>query len=115
MLLMTLLWLNQAYAEQDGIFILYSAEWNIPRTTQSITSMPAVKQAVRAYEETPLATIQLRYAGGDEGTLWATELRSWLVALGIAAAHIDMLPGARNTDQLELRVVSSPLRSRAQD
>lgn len=113
-LLCILLALPMAHAEQDGVFVLSNAEWNIPRTTQSVIAIPAIRQAVQAYEATSLATIQLRYAGGDEGTLWANELRSWLVALGIASADIDLLPGARDPGQLELRVVSSPLRSQAQ-
>jgi len=102
-------------AAAEDVFVLRSAQWNIPRTTQSVIGMPAVSQAVKAYETTPLATIQLRYAGGDEGTLWASELRSWLVALGIASAHIDLFPGAKETGQLEIRVISSPLRGRSQN
>lgn len=112
LLMLPLLLLNPVSAAQENVFILSSAQWNVPRTTQSVIGMPAIRQAVKAYEETPLATIQLRYAGGDEGTLWANELRSWLVALGIASADIDLLPGAKQTDQLEIRVVSNPLRSR---
>lgn len=97
--------LQPGYAQDGAVFILKASDWNVPRTTQTILGMPAVRQTVRAYNKNPKAKIQIRYPGGDEGTLWAAELRSWLVALGIASEHIELLPGSRDAGSLELQVM----------
>jgi hypothetical protein len=98
--------LTPAQAQEPPVFILKASEWNVPRTTETILSMPALRQTVQAYNKHPKAKIQIHYPGGDEGTLWATELRSWLVSLGIASSHIELLPGSRNDGQLELQVIT---------
>ena len=97
--------LTPGYAQEPDAFILKFSEWNIPRTSETILAMPALSQTVQAYNKHPKARIQIRYPGGDEGTLWAAELRSWLVALGIASQHIELLPGSRAPGQLELQVI----------
>ena len=97
------------YAQAPAVFILKASEWNVPRTTESILAMPALRQTVQAYNKNPTARIQIHYPGGDEGTLWATELRSWLISLGIASQHIELLPGSRDPGQVELQVNSPPV------
>jgi len=99
-------------AQEQEVYVLKTSEWNVPRTTDSILAMPALKKTVQAFSKHPGAIIQVHYPGGDEGTLWATELRSWLVALGIASRHIELLPGSHDPDQLELQVIP-PSRVRA--
>jgi len=100
-------------AEEQDIFILSAGEWNVPRTTETILAMPALQKSVQAYNKKTDARIQIRYPGGDEGTLWAHELRSWYVSLGIASQHIELLPGSRDPGQLEITVVSTPGYQRA--
>ncbi|MBI1422696.1 MAG: hypothetical protein GC149_04445 [Gammaproteobacteria bacterium] len=102
---LALLWFTSAYAQNPEVHILSDADWNVPRTNESILKMPALVQTMRDYDEHPDAKIQIRYPGGDEGTLWANEVRSWLVALGVASRHIELLPGSRKDGQLELQVM----------
>lgn len=102
-----------ASAEEQNVFILSASEWNVPRTTEAILSMPALQQTMQAYSKLSDPKIQIRYPGGDEGTLWAHELRSWFVSLGIASSHIELLPGSRDPGQLELQVINLPVRGRA--
>jgi hypothetical protein len=97
------------HAQEPTVFILKASEWNVPRTSEAILAMPALGQTVKVYSKNPKAQIQIHYPGGDEGTLWATELRSWLVSLGIASQHIELLPGSRDPGQLELEVISPSL------
>ena len=92
-------------AKQAPVYVLSASDWNVPRTSKSILSMPALQHTMQAYNKNPKATIQIHYPGGDEGTLWATELRSWLVALGIASTHIELSPGSRDAATLELQVM----------
>jgi len=102
-------------AQEANEFVLRSSEWNVPRTNDSILAMPALKKTVQAFSKYPGARIQIRYPGGDEGSLWATELRSWLVALGIASRHIELLPGSHDPEQLELQVIPPPTRDRVDE
>lgn len=95
-------------SEEAPVYILKAGEWNVPRTTTTILQMPALQHTIQAYNNQPKATIQIHYPGGDEGTLWASELRSWLVSLGVASRHIELLPGSRKAGQLELQVIAPP-------
>ena len=95
-------------AQDSPVYILKASEWNVPRTTAAILHMPALRHTIQAYNKQPKATIQIHYPGGDEGTLWASELRSWLVSLGVASRHIELMPGSRKGGQLELQVVTPP-------
>jgi len=93
-------------AQASPTYVLTQSAWSVPRTTQSVLAMPALQKTVRAYDKHPKSHIQIHYPGGDEGTLWAAELRSWLVSLGVASRHIELLPGTRKSGQLELQVVT---------
>lgn len=95
-----------AWADKATIYILTSSEWNVPRTPRTVLSMPALRKTIQAYDSHKESRIQIHYPGGDEGTLWASELRGWLVSLGVASAHIDLLPGTRKPGQLELQIVT---------
>lgn len=98
--------MNLSQAQDSPLFVLSASEWNVPRTSKSVLAMPALRKTIQAYDKQTGARIQIHYPGGDEGTLWASELRSWLVSLGISSRHIDLLPGTRKPGQLELQVVS---------
>jgi hypothetical protein len=97
--------LSRGYAQEPAVFILKASEWNVPRSSEAILAMPALRETMQAYSKQPKAQIQIHYPGGDEGTLWVTELRSWLVSLGIASTHIELLPGSRDPGQIEIQVV----------
>jgi hypothetical protein len=100
-------------ASAQDIETLSQAQWNIPRSATTIIGMSAIQNTVRKYQASNGSRIHIRYAGGDEGTLWVNELRSWLVSLGVPSSDIELLPGASNPEQLELRVVN-PLKSSRQ-
>ncbi|HID49327.1 MAG TPA: hypothetical protein EYP40_06925 [Chromatiales bacterium] len=54
---------------------------------------------------TPGGRLLLRYPGGDAGTLWMNELRSWLVSLGVPSHRIETVPGSPDTGIIELEVL----------
>jgi hypothetical protein len=93
-------------AQEAPVYVLTASDWNVPRTTEAILHMPALQHTLQDYDKHPNAKIQIHYPGGDEGTLWAAELRSWLVSLGVASKHIELLPGSRKDGQLELQVMT---------
>ena len=99
--------LNISYA-QDSPFILTDEQWNVPRTELAILNMPTLQSILQAYQKTnESGRLLIKYPGGDEGTLWASELRGWLVSLGIASNHIELVPGSRDANQLEIYVKNS--------
>lgn len=93
-----------AYAG-DNAHILTAQQWNVPRQASSILSMPALQRAMQEYQSEQASQLLIKYPGGDEGTLWAYELRGWLISLGVASAHIELIPGSANPDQLEISII----------
>jgi hypothetical protein len=83
---------------------LTAAEWDRPRSGEFVAGIPVLKETVRAFDARPGRALTIRYPGDEAGLLWAEELRSWLVALGIESSRIVLAAGARRTDALELVV-----------
>lgn len=90
-----------------AIHTVTADDWARPRSGEYILSLPAVTAVVAKFQEKAGHHITIRYPGGEEGILWAAELRDWLVALGIASSHIALLPGARSPDSIELSLTSA--------
>jgi hypothetical protein len=87
-------------------YILTAQQWNIPRTESAILTMPPLQSMMQAYQKSkPSARLLVKYPGGDEGTLWAYELRGWLISLGISSEHIELVPGSRDANQLEIYLI----------
>ena len=72
-----------------------------------ILVLPALVAAMRQLQKGQ--HLQLLYPGGDAGSLWAHELRAWLVALGLSSQRIELLPGSRREDAIEVRVAGLPV------
>ncbi len=98
---------NLVFAETK-IHILTSEQWNIPREASSIIEMPAIRAAMHDLQSNKKGRMLIKYPGGDVGTLWAHELRSWLISLGLSERFIELVPGSSNPDQLELVVIKPP-------
>jgi len=73
-----------ALAQEQDVYVLKASEWNVPRTTDAILSMPALNKTVQAFSKHPGSRIRIRYPGGD------------------------VLPGSRDPGQLELQVITPP-------
>jgi len=85
---------------------LLSAElWARPRSGASVAAMPVVRESVQTLLASPEGSkLVIRYPGGEEGSLWAEELRVWLVSLGIDTELMDLRPGSAEPDQIELYI-----------
>jgi len=69
-----------------------AAEWLLP---PEAWARPRDGAAVRAWMAAPEgSTLVIRYPGGEAGLVWASELRDWLVALGVPPAALSLAPGA---------------------
>lgn len=94
-----------AAVASEPLFVT-AVEWAQPRTGPALMQHPALARAMRELQ--PGQSLQLLYPGGDEGSLWASELQAWLVALGLSSQRIELLPGSPREDAIELRLVGVP-------
>ncbi|MCP1727690.1 hypothetical protein J2T60_001690 [Natronospira proteinivora] len=79
-------------------------EWSRPRSGEVVMEMPAVADAVLAWHGDSEQALEVVYPGGEQGEIWASELRGWLVALGVDASAIRLQAGAPSEDQVVLRI-----------
>jgi len=86
----------------NEVEVLGAEMWARPRTGARVAAMPPVKKAVRRLLASSDTRLIILYPGGEEGSLWAEELQVWLIALGIDAELIDLRPGSKEVDQIEL-------------
>lgn len=102
----------------ESVQIITAEDWARPRTGESLVRMPALKRTVRDYLEQKSNQkssqndrrgqhISIRHPRGEEGVLWAEELRGWLIALGIPSADITMSPQSSRIDAVELAVMDA--------
>ena len=93
-----------AYAESET-YTITAQQWAEPRQDKRLISFPPLQQAVEKFRLQPGSHLLIRYPGGDEGTLWLNELQSWLVALGIGSANMELIPGSSRQAVIELQVI----------
>ena len=79
-------------------------QWARPRSGEAVAQLPELARLVEVLDRNPAQRLVVRHASGDDGTLWAEELRSWLVALGIPSMNIELAPGALEADKLLLEL-----------
>lgn len=82
-----------------------SAEaWARPRSGAGLVGMAPLADVVRQLQAQEDRRLLIGYPGGEEGNLWAHELRSWLVALGIPSRRIQLQSGNGRAGTLELSI-----------
>lgn len=90
--------------------MLTAHDWARPRSGDSLVQMPALTSTVRDYlaqRNQGERRIVIRHPSGEEGVLWAEELRGWLVALGVPSTDISVDAGSAREDAIELAVVDA--------
>jgi hypothetical protein len=92
--------------------LITQAEWSLPRSGDRLLSLPALRGVMTALESDPRTRLQIGHPGGDSGTIWAEELRAWLVALGLASQRISLLPASGSSGNILLTItLTESLRS----
>lgn len=99
-------------AQGTASWTLKASEWSRPRNAAAVIAMQPVAEAVRAWQaaasqDDHRSRLQLLHSSGEEGGLWAAELRDWLIALGVPATAIEMTPAGLPAERLELRVLAT--------
>ncbi len=83
---------------------LSAEQWARPRSGTSLVAMAPLGEVVQSLQADEGRALVIGYPGGEEGSLWAYELRSWLVALGIPSRRIQLQSGSQERDALDLRI-----------
>jgi len=104
--LMLCLSVTQVYAQASSarVFTLSADEWAQPRSGQVVAAFVSVKNAVDYWQKTIDSVLLIRYPGEDSGELWASELKDWLVSLGVPNDSILLASGLDNLDEIEIIV-----------
>ncbi len=92
------------HANSLRIFDLSADEWSRPRSGAVIAEFDSIRAAVDYWEKTADHGILIRYPGEDSGEIWATELRDWLVSLGVPSDYIELVSGSQAADEIRLIV-----------
>lgn len=87
---------------------LQAEEWDRPRSGQTIVTNPLLRTLVSRHQSYDNSQIVITYSDTEEGLLWAEELKSWLTALGIGSAQIELQAGEIPGDRLALQLVKQP-------
>jgi len=85
-------------------FILTQQQWSAPKTAESVLTMPAIHNVMKQLSDKKGYTLRIRYSGGEVGMLWASELKGWLVSLGLASSSIELQSGSLNVQEIELSI-----------
>lgn len=86
------------------LYTITAEQWAVPRSAENLVAMPGLNNAVQAMQASRGSRLLIRFPGGDEGTLWLSELRSWLISLGISSSQIETVPGGE-PGRIELEVL----------
>lgn len=93
-------------AETRGVE-LTAEQWAIPRHGERILKMPEIKKLLDWWHEQPQQVIEISYPGGESGELWLTELKDWLIALGVSSTNIKSIAGSGSKDVIKLTVIAT--------
>ena len=85
-------------------WVLSADVWARPRDGQTVAAMPPLPEVISAWSKNGGQRLLIRYPGGEEGLLWAYELRSWLVALGVPSDYQELVAGSHQADRIELEL-----------
>ncbi len=81
-------------------------QWARPRSGEMIVRTNALAKLVNIFNKDSNHYFTLHYHTGDEGMLWAEELKAWMIALGIPSAKIVLLPGLEDGSRVEIELRS---------
>lgn len=82
--------------------------WASPRSGQAMLGLEALRATVREWMRAGPAHIRIHHPGGETGSLWAAELRDWVVALGVPSSRVRLVPGGSTPDAVTLTVTQQP-------
>ena len=104
-LLLSALALTAFVNARAGSYTITPEMWMQPRSGQVMLRMPPVRAAVQDWLRHPGSKLVILHSGDDMGSLWASEVRDWLVSLGIPSADIRQQVSGQDENSVTLDVV----------
>lgn len=86
----------------ERLYTVSAEEWARPRQGDLLVTYPGLNEAIQEWNQHQSGRIQIRHPSGEEGILWAEELRDWLVALGVPSNLIETVPGGLGAANIDL-------------
>jgi len=100
------LWALSVPALAAGTSITVSAEqWARVSSASDFMAIPGLKSLVDPVTGDKKASrqvLEIHYAGGESGQLWAQQVRNRLVGLGLESNRIELVQGVSVADQLQI-------------
>lgn len=96
--------LGTALARAETVCEVTAEEWSRPRSAAMVVALPGVRECVARWQEDPRQRLVIVHAAGEEGALWASELRDWLVALGVPGARVSARAVGSDGGRVLLRI-----------
>ncbi len=90
-----------------GVFDIDATQWQQPRSASMVKALPAVQSVMQGLLNAPNAQIVIRHRDDEEGTLWGSELRDWLISLGVKPAALRLEVMALSDAALQLEVIGT--------
>lgn len=103
-LLLLVATLGSAADARAGSYVITAEMWMQPRSGQVMLQMPPVRAAVHDWMRHPGSHIVILHSGDDMGSLWSSEVRDWLVSLGIPSADIEKQVSGQDENSVTLTV-----------
>ncbi|WP_125180465.1 hypothetical protein [Thiohalobacter thiocyanaticus] len=75
------------------MYVMSAEVWMRPRQGADLLADERLRELVLGLDEQSGSRLLIHYPGGEAGGMWAHELRSWLIALGVPGARIELAPG----------------------
>lgn len=104
---MIALFVSEAAASTPVETELHAEQWELSRNGERLLGIDGLAEVVTAWSSGDRQQIELQYPGGEEGEIWVSQLKDWLVALGVPSASLVAVPGSGQGDVIRLRVIRS--------
>ena len=96
--------LSPGVSADSDYWSLSADSWARPRDGSSVAAMAPLPEAVAQWSANTDRRLVIHYPGGEDGQLWAFELRSWLVALGVPQDSQELVAGSQQADRIEIEL-----------
>jgi hypothetical protein len=104
MIFSTVFLVSANLSAEPAVWLLSADSWARPRDGQSVAQMPPLPEVIREWSEDTNQRLVIHYPGGEDGQLWAYELRSWLVALGVPRSSQELVAGGQQADRIKIEL-----------
>ncbi len=85
--------------------VLTAEQWELSRQGEKLVNLSVLRNTINAWTESEKHIIELQYPGGEEGELWANELKDWLISLGVPSKYLILIPGSGQDDIIRFKLV----------